>query len=224
MQRKISKILPGFEYFEKGTNPKLLIHSGTHGDEFEVIQFVKEAVEKYEDRLPDFIFVPVVSPSAVSMKTRSNNNGKDLNRIFFSDSKDFEVIENIKIIKNHKFDFCITFHEDPEYFDYYIYDEGTNLEESKKVLANNQNIKNLGINLLNGVDDPSDPDLGSVFVDGYKKFVVSETENTTGMLTSYLITEGITKRILAPEIPGKLNLKQKEMIVDQIFRDLLCLN
>ena len=58
MKRKVSVRLPSFEYFIKGKNPKLLIHSGTHGDEFEVIDIVKKCVLKYEDKLPDFVFVP----------------------------------------------------------------------------------------------------------------------------------------------------------------------
>lgn len=221
MVRYTSKLLPELEYFVKGENPKLLIHSGTHGDEYEIIDIVKDCVEKYKNNLPDFIFVPIVSPSAVMNKTRINGNRHDLNRIFFSDSTDIEVLENIKILNGHKFDLFVSFHEDPEFHDYYVYDEGLGLEESKRVLEHNKKIKGLGINLLNGVDDPNDSHLGTHFVEGYKKFVVAKDIKKTGMISSWAISEGITVETLVPEIPGKLKLIQKSLIIDTFFRDVL---
>lgn len=223
MVKKTSKILPDFHYFVKGNNPKLLIHSGTHGDEYEVIDIVKKCIEKYEDKLPDFVFVPYVSPSAVSSKTRMNNNGSDLNRIFFSDSKDFEVQENIKAIKDYKFDLFVSFHEDPELPFYYIYDEGKNLAETARVINHNQKLQSLGVNLLNGIDDPEDPTLGAEFTNGYRKFAVSKEFKNSGMITSWAIINDIVNDTLVPEIPGKADLKTKELIVDTFFRDILLL-
>lgn len=223
MIKKISSVLPNFYYFVKGENPKLLIHSGTHGDEFEVIDVVKKCVEKYEDKLPDFVFVPYVSPSAVSSKTRVNNNGSDLNRIFFSDSKDIEVQENIKVIKDYKFDLFVSFHEDPELPFYYIYDEGTNPNETANVVKHSQKMQSLGVNLLNGIDDPEDPTLGTEFVNGYKKFVVSKEFENNGMITSWAIINDIVGDTLVTEIPGKADLKIKELIVDTFFSDILLL-
>lgn len=216
--------MPDFEYFVKGNNPKLLIHSGTHGDEFESIDIVKKCVEKYENKLPDFIFVPVVSPSAVSAKTRFNDNGKDLNRVFFSDSTEIEVQVNAKIINGHKFDLMISFHEDPESFEYYIYDEGLNTEKSEKILKHNSKLKNFGVKLLNGIDDFNDPRLGKEFIEGYNKLIISEDLTNNGMATVWAIAEKHTKNSLTPEIPGLLTLKQKEMIIDSFFKDILCVD
>lgn len=221
MIRKTSDILPELEYFVKGNNPKLLIHCGTHGDEFESIDIVKKYVEKYEVNLPDFVFVPVVSPSAVKSRTRFNKNGKDLNRIFFSDSTEIEVRENANILDNYKFDLMVSFHEDPENDSYYIYDEGLDINESVRVLAHNQKIKQLGMKLLNGVDDPNDPHLGHKFVDGYNKLVIPKDYKNNGMATVWAIAEKKTKNSLTAEIPGKLSIKQKEIIVDTFFRDVL---
>lgn len=223
MVQKVSELLPSFHYFVKGENPKLLIHSGTHGDEYEVIDIVKKCVLKYEGKLPDFVYVPVVSPSAVGAKTRMNNNGSDLNRIFFSDSDDIEVQENIKAIKDYKFDLMVSFHEDPELPFYYIYDEGTDKNETEKVIKHNQKLQSMGINLLNDVDDPNDPILGIEFVNGYRKFVVSDEFKNSGMITSWAISNNIVKDTLVPEIPGKADLKQKELIIDSFFTDILIL-
>lgn len=221
MIRKVSTTLPNFEYFIKGENPTLLIHSGTHGDEYEVIDFVKKSVQKYEDKLPDFIFVPEVSPSAVKNKTRVNGNGNDLNRIFFSDSKDIEVQENIKVLDGYNFDLFVSFHKDPLSDEYYIYDSGYKLEESDNIKAYNQKLKSLGINLLNGIDDPDDPDLGYEFKDGYKKFIETKEDLTNGMITVWSMLEKNVQTCLTPEIPGLLSLNKKELIVDTFFVDIL---
>lgn len=219
MIQKTSNILPDFKYFVKGNNPKLLIHSGTHGDEFDVIEFVIKAVKKYEDRLPDFVFVPVVSPSAVSLKTRVNNNGSDLNRTFFSESNDLEVKANIEAISNNHFDLFVSFHEDFEFMDYYIYDEGFYSYKTNKVLNHNKKLKELGINLFNGVDDPL---LNTEINNGYKKLIVDEDIKNNGMITNWVLSEGIAKDTLTPEIPMKLSSNLKKRLVDTFFEDVLC--
>jgi hypothetical protein len=209
MIRKMSEKLPELEYFIKGTNPKLLIHSGTHGDEFEVVDFVRKAVEKYENILPDFIFVPIVSPSAIKNKTRLNKNGHDLNRIFFSDSTEIEVTENIKILDGFDFDLVVSFHEDPEFDEYYIYDEGQSDLISSKVLKHIEKLNSLNVKLLNGVDDPSDPHLGHEFKNGYAKFDHPEGREADGTATLWIYSEKRAKGILVPEIPGRVSLQKR---------------
>lgn len=222
MNRYTSDILPELEYFVKGNNPKLLIHSGTHGDEFEVIDFVKKAVEKYEDKLSDFIFVPIVSPFAVKNKTRVNENGHDLNRIFYSDSNEIEVQENIKILDNYKFDLFVSFHEDPLSDEYYVYDSGYNTTESDIIKSHNQKLKSLGIKLLNGIDDMEDADLGYEFKEGYRKFIETKKDLTNGMITVWSMLEKNVQTCVTPEVPGLVGLKEKELIVNTFFEDVLC--
>jgi succinylglutamate desuccinylase len=77
--RKV-RINESFYYYTHGKNPKLLIHTGTHGDEHAVIEIAKLAVEKYENELPSFVFVPEVF-HAVLKKTRNWAN-RDMNRSF----------------------------------------------------------------------------------------------------------------------------------------------
>lgn len=222
MVKKTSVTLPGFEYFIKGTIPKLLIHSGTHGDEFEVIDLVQSALKKYETMLPDFIYVPKVSPSAVKLKTRFTANGHDINRNFFSNSKDPEVVENIKLIKGHKFELMVSFHEDPVSEDFYIYEQSFIPGDNKKIIDFNLQLKENGVKLLNGIDDPDDPSLGYQFVEGYRKFVAKKDEkNTGGHTTTWALTEGIIKQALTPEIPGRLSLDRKRLIVETFFEEVL---
>ena len=44
------------------------------------------------------------------------------------------------------------------------------------------------------------------------------------MATVWAIAEKHTKNSLTPEIPGLLTLKQKEMIIDSFFKDILCVD
>lgn len=219
--RKIETGNPKFYYYISGENPKLLIHSGTHGDEYEVTDFVTEAILKYEKDLPSFIFVPVVSPSAVERKTRVNESGTDMNRGFFSDSKDPEVQANIEIIKNEKFDLFVSFHEDWEFSEYYIYDWGYSQIKNELVLKHNQWLKNNGIGLFNGVDDPLDLALGYEFVEGYNKSIHVEKERDDGIISDWILNRKVSQEYLLPEIPQQLRREKKQMIVDSFFREVI---
>jgi hypothetical protein len=206
-----------FSYFKSGNFPKLLIHSGTHGDEYEVIELVEKAVKKYERSLPPFFYVPRVSPSAVKNKTRENEFGKDINRVFFSNSQDPDVIQNIKVMNNHRFKLIVSFHEDPEFEQYYIYDSGYGKSETKLIKEHNNYLQNNNISLLNGMDDPSDPDLGYLFKNGYKRFEIKNGESENGMIIVWTLVNKISRQCLIPEIPGKLNIGKKDFIVDSFF-------
>lgn len=218
--RKVETSDPKFYYFVSGENPKLLIHSGTHGDEYEVTDFVIETILKYEKDLPPFIYVPVVSPSAVERKTRVNESGTDMNRRFFTDSNDPEVQANIEIIKNQKFDLFISFHEDHEFEkEYYVYDVGQDKHENNLVLRHNQLLSTKGILLLNRIDSHDDPNLGYLFVDGYRKFV--HKNNVDHGIAGWILDRGIAREYLMPEIPMRANSEVKKMIVDSFFSEVI---
>lgn len=221
MKKYVSSLLPDFHYYISGKNPEILLHSGTHGDEYEVIEIVQSAVHRYQKLLPDFVFVPIVSPSAVKLGTRLNKNGRDINRIFFSDSTEVEVQENIKALSDFKFDLMVSFHEDPELDSYYIYDEGFDKNETRQVLSHNRLLKKNGIKLLNGFDDLTDPRLGHEFINGYRKFSFSKDQKSSGMATVWALSEKRAKTTLVPEIPGKASLETKKYIVDTFFQEVL---
>ena len=218
MQKKL--LDEKFEYYTKGDNPKLLIHSGTHGDEYESIEFVKESIEKYQDKLPNYIFVPEVSPSAVKNRTRHNHRDEDTNRTFFDDSDNHEIAWNQQIIGQEKFLLAVSFHEDPEYTNYYIYDEGHNSEKTDLVVKHNSWLASEGIELLNGYDDPKDPALGVWFNNGYRRFTF-EKSHDSGMVMNWAMHRHLVQHAMIPEIPGLSELHIKKKIIDSFFQQVI---
>ena len=47
MRKNLLQKNSDFHFFESGQKPKLLIHTGTHGDEYEVINIVTECLKNY---------------------------------------------------------------------------------------------------------------------------------------------------------------------------------
>lgn len=209
-------------YFVSGDSPTLLIHSGTHGDESGVIESVRMAVEKYEKQLPDFLYVPVVSPSAVAARKRANMDGLDLNRSFFDESRVSEVEANLSIGRGRKFDLMATFHEDP-YWEttFYLYDINCSVGQSEAWKKFRDEIEELGLNLLNGPDDPKDPTLNYTFEEGYHYFSAAAEGYLGGSFDAWAIRNGVIKGALVPEIPGKLAQEKKNKLVDLFFRRFL---
>lgn len=212
------RILPhsSLEYFIKGHHPRLLLHAGTHGDEHEVIDIVTANITKYEDLLPDFIYVPHVSPSAVSQKTRHNHKGLDTNRIFHDATEEDEIHWNQAIMIMGHYDLAVSFHEDPQYKTYYIYDEGEDEGRADLILAHNEHLASTGIELLNGLDDATDPALGSYFANGYKKFHFNQGKYS-GDVLNWGMNKGLIKHSLIPETPGLCTLAEKKLIIDSFF-------
>lgn len=216
-------ILPNsnFEFFTKGDRPILLLHAGTHGDEHEVIDIVTKTILKYESQLPSFIYVPHVSPSAVSQKTRHNSAGFDSNRIFLDDTDEAEIKWNQEVMRMSIFDLAVSFHEDPEYKTYYIYDDGVDHSKSDLILAHNDYLTKNGIDLLNGPDDIHDASVTpEIFTNGYKKFDFVAGDDT-GEILSWGMNKGIIKHALIPETPGNIDMAAKELIIDGFFSMVL---
>ncbi|MFZ2202652.1 MAG: hypothetical protein WAV56_04670 [Microgenomates group bacterium] len=222
--RQLIKVLGKTEipYFVSGGSPTLLIHAGTHGDESGVVDSVRAAVTKYEEQLPDFLFVPTISPSAVAAQTRINMDGLDLNRNFFDDSRVSEVEANLSIVRGRKFDLMATFHEDP-FWDstFYLYDINCGVGERAAWKKFKDEIGVLGLNLLNGTDDPKDPTLNYTFEEGYHYFSVAAEGYLGGSFDAWAIRNGVIKGALVPEIPGKMDQEKKNKVVDLFFRRFL---
>ncbi len=206
-------------YFVHGKKPRLMIHSGTHGDEYEVVDLVKNCIDKYLHQLPDLLFIPETSPSALTRRTRKNGDGVDLNRNFTNNSAIDEAKTIMEIVRGNKFDLCFSFHEDPPQTKFYIYDVAGSLINHpglEKLNHLRDDIKSKGITVLNGIDDPEDPALGNEFTDGYHAFSISP-----GSFSTWATDEKICAGVLIPEIPGLLPLDQKQFIVDAVFRHLI---
>ena len=221
MERRVSVTNPDFYYFTSGEKPRLLVHTGTHGDEWESIDLVKKATERVGSGLPSFVYFPEVSPSAVAARTRVNSFGHDINRIFSTDSDDPEVVENIRPLIGKRLALLVSFHEDVGVDYYYVYDTGLSEGENLKVLKHNKKLAEAGIKLFSGTDDPADPNLGYIFKDGYRKFVHKKGDPHNGFIVEWLLNNGVVTECLNPEIPGNLDTKTKKFIIESFFEDVL---
>lgn len=207
----------GQKYYLSGDKPRIFILSGTHGDEFDIVPLVEKAVEKYALKLPRFLYIPVLSPSAISLKTRKNDQDTDLNRGFFENSNLPEVKEVMALLSPFHFDLVINFHEDVNFSDFYIYDTD-DMEKTPEVTNLKKAVVNLGISLYSGLDDSNDPALGNQVTNGY---INPKSNKYTGMIGDWLRKENLMKREIMPEIPGQIPLDQKAKIIDIVFETLI---
>ena len=82
-------------------------------------------------------------------------------------------------------------------------------------------IKEQNIGLYSGIDDANDVSLGNVLDDGYITVPAHAKKIIHGDFWDWSLLNGYVKRLLCPEIPGKLGLKNKTFLVDLIFKDLI---
>lgn len=216
----------GQKFYIKGDDPVLLIVSGTHGDEYEIVPIVEDAVMRYQEKLPAFLYVPGVSPSALSLRTRKNKDGLDINRSFFEGVQSDEVKQMMNLWKKFRFNLFLTFHKDPTREKFYLYDgmksenhDELNLESNRQLELLRKDILGLGVELYTGIDDPEDPDLGYQVQNGYVHWPMTRDDHSSDY---WLVAKtGIARHVINPEVPGKISLDKKREIVDAIFRRLL---
>ncbi len=207
-------------YYQSSQTPKLLLISGFHGNETDVIAPLTDIIFRNQKRLPPFLFIPVACPSAVALETRLNKNKVDINRSYYLDSPEEEAQALMHLLAGFRFDIAYSFHEDPGERRFYLYDMGEGVD-AKKIDALKQAILSLGVPMFHGIDDLEDPSLGGEIVDGYSL----EDEQLTlknGFFNGYLLTADITRRHLNPEIPGAIPKEKKAAILQAIF-DILIL-
>ncbi|KKU46749.1 MAG: hypothetical protein UX64_C0002G0005 [Microgenomates group bacterium GW2011_GWC2_46_7] len=197
---------------------KILIVSGIHGDEGDIIPYLKIFLEQKTKEFP-FLFIPELSDTALQKKTRENDLNQDLNRNFFDDSQNHEISSVMETInKFEPYSLAISFHEDLEFSETYIYDVGEkfyplNLNQWKKSVIKS------GIELLTGWDelDESKP-LRSFITDGYS-YASSAIDN--GMFEYWVVHKKLAKRSLTIEIPHNASPTQKEQLVVNVFKNLI---
>jgi hypothetical protein len=210
-------------YLIHGENPRLLIDTGVHGDEYETIDLVSEYLQDNLSKMPDFIYIPVVSPTAVALKTRNNHLDLDVNRHFYDSSID-EVTAYEEIIKNYNFDLCVTWHEDDTKDGFYCYDSG-DMEGSQVLEKLRSSITSLGVPLFTGIDWEGDvkfeidPTMGAVIKNGY--IGNEKRTDSNGQFFTWSTGAKYIKRILNPEIPGKLDLSTKKKLINLFFDQIV---
>jgi hypothetical protein len=184
-------------FYTKGSSPKLVIHSGTHGDEYSVIAPLKETVLALEESLPSFIYIPAVSPTAVAAKSRKNAYGNDINR-GFGRLDDSEVRANKEIAALAHGAVVISFHQDLERDEFYMYDSGV-MDESLLQSTRNE-LQLVNVPLFDGIDDPDDVALSYYIKNGYVDTVGCPAEEGQ-FIEDWAIYKGYYSRFLTIEIP-----------------------
>lgn len=219
----ITKRVREYEYFQKGELPRLFFCSGIHGDEYSIIPLLIENLSEYEHILPDFLYIPYMSPSANNLKTRQNKYGHDLNRCFknnYPKEGDSEIDAIVEILGTFAFETAVEFHEDwtPEL---YLYENGTTIYQSR-LKAYLSYINSQGIPLLNGIDDPSDPTLGLTFVEGHNYSPYNHPNAKLGFLADYLLL--VSKQspsCMTLEVPTPATIEQKKFILEEFIKQVI---
>jgi murein peptide amidase A len=108
--------------------------AGVHGDEPDGVLAALEFARRFS-RTPQLIsnyaltIYPCVNPVGYERMTRENGAGKDLNREFFRDSREGEVVLLESELRAHEFTGFIGGHSDYESFGLYAYATGAVLSE-----------------------------------------------------------------------------------------------
>lgn len=200
------------KYYIQGESPSILLLSGMHGDEYEAGQLLERFVSANYQKLPDFLYVPQVSPSAVSAHTRKNAYGNDINRQFIDTSTDLEARAVMSLLGMYSFNLCLDVHEDPDRtMGFYLYDSDQMTEEE---LATFRAIVHpTGARLYTGVDDVDDENLNLYVEKGYVSLGFEKTGAISGFSSRWLYEKDRCKRSFTLEIPGKgpIDLKTKHI-------------
>ena len=107
--------------------PKVLLSAGIHGDEPAGPHAVLDLLKKISERkilLPQInldIF-PLINPSGFLRRTRTNQDGFDLNRCFATGHPPKEIRIMMNFLKNREYDLSIEFHEDIDTKGFYLYE------------------------------------------------------------------------------------------------------
>ena len=207
-----------------GSKPRLGLFSGIHGDEWRIISSVKRTIVNYQDDLGSYVYIPKCSPSAVNSKTRTNEEGNDLNRTFIKNPQDQEAKEIISLIKPFTFDLCVDFHEDTDLNSVYVYDSA-NIEGSTELAKFRNQVLKI-TTLYSGVDDETDEQLGGKSHEGYRVSNPPEKDENgnyeyLGFFDYWALIEKKTKRWMTLELPIGLPEAKKDKIVDIFFSTLI---
>ncbi len=187
-------------YHVKGKSPKLVILSGTHGDEAGVTPYVTKVIEAMYADLPAFLYIPEVSPSAVLQQTRFNKYGRDINRSFNVEN-DVEINSLKILLSKARKATAVTFHEDLQFEEFYLYDTG--VLPNEVLYPFYEKLKALSVPLYSGADDPEDVWLGYTSKNGY--IPAAKKDDELLFLEEWAINTGAFSRCLTIEMPKNFN-------------------
>ena len=128
----------------KGNSLRALISAGIHGDEpggiESIINFLKNS--NYLDYINEWeiTLLPCINPYGYEFGTRTNHQGKDLNRLFKLKNPPEEVVFAQSILETD-FKLIIDLHEDNESHGYYLYQTGLS-----------KTFEKIGLEILNSLE------------------------------------------------------------------------
>ena len=128
----------------KGNSLRALISAGIHGDEpggiESILNFLKNS--EYLDYINEWeiTLLPCINPYGYEFGTRTNHQGKDLNRLFKLKNPPEEVVFAQSILETD-FKLIIDLHEDNESHGYYLYQTGLSKTYEK-----------IGLEILNSLE------------------------------------------------------------------------
>lgn len=191
-----------------------------HGNENESGALLMAFLADNGTLFPDFVYIPEVSPSAVSAKTRINAYGHDINRQFTTNTQDPEALSVMHIVKSYRFSLCIDIHEDPDRtMSCYLYD--TALMTTDELEAYRACIRTTDARLYTGIDDIDDEHLMLQVDKGYVSLGYEQSSETAGFSSRWLYESGIAKRTFTVEIPGKAAPSLKQSVIQKLIPYLL---
>lgn len=210
-------------YYIHGNRPRVLIFSGMHGNEYESGLLLYTYIQLNAEKLPDFVYIPEVSPSAVAAKTRKNKYGNDINRMFIDKTSDPEAKTVMDIVRQHQFDICIDVHEDPDRtLGFYLYD--TEQMTEAQLASYRTAVGKTEARLYTGIDDVDDEHLMLQVDNGYVSLGFEKSGETSGFSSRWLYEAGICRRAFTLEIPGKAGAALKNKLIPAVITFLLQMN
>lgn len=204
-----------FTYYRFRRSPELLILSGTHGDENIITRTILRNLQQFQSKLPAFLFIPAVSPSAVMLSTRRNYQGLDINRSYINSSIHEEITTGMDIIRRYSYRLCMDFHMDRDQDAFYMYDSMK--MKSSLLRRTRKNIIKCNVPLFNGIDDPYDRDLGNKISGGY----LVDRKGTPGSVWDWVLQERLANRIITVEIPLRQSHRKMGCIINTLFGELI---
>lgn len=212
-----------FISLNKGAKRKIIIVSGAHGDEpsgaYALVNTLREKTKTEKIyKGANFDIVPIINSYGWERRTRTDKNGKDPNR-YFGDRADKKSPKECIMLKNFfktitkPYTLLISLHEDPKQKKFYLYDAG-NGKNSPLVKNIFRAVKKTGVQLYTGIDDPNDPLLNQMVMNGY---IAVGPNNPAPTLEDYLVRNKKVKRAITLEIPGLLPLDKKVHLAEQLI-------
>jgi len=196
----------------------ILLLSGIHGDEYEVISSITKYLKVNKEKRNLFLYIPKVSPSAIKHKTRNNKNNIDINRSFLNNTKDSEILALKNKLKGFSFSAAFAFHEDCDRKnEFYMY---SSHNINPQIFLNlKKQLNAINISLFNGIDDPSDPVLNNPIHNGL--LVSPIKKEGKGTLWPWLQKNNSITYCIDFEIPMKASQCIKDRLIYILFETLI---